>query len=134
MMERIRLVAGVVLREGNAFLLVQEKLPPAIGQWNLPAGKVEDGMTVEQTAVKEAKEETGFDVKIRRKIGVYPGGGVIRHAFEAEIVGGKLLYPKDEILDAGWFSIEQIEEMKPILRGDWVWTAIQSALRGSKDH
>ncbi len=127
-MKRILLVAGVVLRKGNAFLLVQEKLLPDTGLWNLPAGRVEDGLTIEQTAVKEAKEESGFDVKLGRKIGVYPGGGVERHAFEADIIGGSLQYPKDELLDARWFSIEEIEQMKPKLRGNWVWDAIRSTL------
>ena len=47
-------VAGVVLEHDGTYLLVQEKQPRAYGLWNLPAGRVDEGDTIEQTAVKEA--------------------------------------------------------------------------------
>jgi len=39
--------------------------------WKLPGGMVEEGDTVEETAVKEAKEETGLNVELIDILGVY---------------------------------------------------------------
>jgi ADP-ribose pyrophosphatase YjhB (NUDIX family) len=42
------------------------------GQWSLPGGLMDWGETVEMTAVRELKEETGLDlIKIDRLVGVY---------------------------------------------------------------
>jgi len=128
---KVNVVAGVVIEKDDKFLLVQEKKPKCYGQWNLPAGRVEEGFSIEETAVKEAKEETGFDVELLEKIAVfhdkleYP----VMHAFKAKIVGGELNFPKEELLDARWFSFEEIEAMKDKLRGNWVLESIKKALK-----
>jgi ADP-ribose pyrophosphatase YjhB (NUDIX family) len=58
------IVAGCVLRQNDKFLLVQEKLPKVYGKWNLPAGHVDIGETIEDAAVREVLEETGHTVQI----------------------------------------------------------------------
>lgn len=106
-------VAGVVLERDKKFLLVQEKQSRAYGLWNLPAGRVDVGDTIEETAVKEAKEESGFDVTLTRKLGIFHESATdaVKHAFLGEITDGELRWPKDEILDAQWFSLEEIEAL-----------------------
>src|SRR6185312_1720083 len=37
--------------------------------WSLPKGHIEDGETVEQTAVREVKEETGITGEVVRSLG-----------------------------------------------------------------
>ena len=117
---KVYVVAGVVIEKDDKFLLVQEKKPKFYGQWNLPAGRVEEGYSIEETAIKEAKEETGFDVELLEKIAIfhdkleYP----VMHAFKTEIIGGELNFPKEELLDARWFSLEEIKTMKDKLRGN----------------
>lgn len=119
-------VAGAVLKKDGKYLLVQEAQSKAYGLWNLPAGRVDVGDTIEQTAVKEAKEESGFDVRIIRKLGIYQDTATdaVKHAFEAEIVGGELAIPEGEIMDARWYSYEEIKDMEKNLRGSWVLSAI----------
>ena len=39
------------------------------GYWTLSKGKVEDGETLEETAVKSIKKEIGLDIKIEEKLG-----------------------------------------------------------------
>jgi 8-oxo-dGTP diphosphatase len=123
------IVAGVVLKRDGKFLLVQEKLPKAYKLWNLPAGKVEEGYSIEETAIKEAKEESGFDCKLIKLIDIYQEDAErpVRHAFFAEITGGSLQIPEDEILDAKWLSLEEIRDMSKSksLRGEWVLDCIE---------
>lgn len=121
------IVAGVVIRRADKFLLVQEKKEIARGLWNIPAGKVEIGYTIEQTAVKEVKEETGYEVRLIRKIDIFQENEKVpaRHAFLGEIVGGNLTFPADEILDVQWYTYDEILEMKEKLRSVWVLGAIE---------
>lgn len=120
------IVAGVVIKKDGKYLLVQEKQPKCYGLWNWPAGKVEQGDSIEQTAIKEAKEEVGYDVELIRKIDIFQESANTppKHAYEAKIIGGELKYPEDEILDAGWFSLDEILAMKDKLREEWIIGAI----------
>ena len=113
---QIFVVAGVVIKESNKYLLVQEKQERAYGLWNLPAGRVDVGDTIEETAIKEAKEEVGLDVELVRKLGIWQKTAIEppKHAFEAKIIGGELKYPRDEILDARWFTFEEIKKGKKV--------------------
>ncbi len=124
----VHVVAGAVLKKDGKFLLLQEAKESVRGQWNLPAGKVDEGETIEQAAIREVKEESGYDVELVRKIGIYQSNakGPPRHAFEGRIVGGEL-HVTEGILDAKWLTLEEIEVMKDQLRGDWVLEAIKSA-------
>jgi 8-oxo-dGTP diphosphatase len=121
---RTNIVAGVVVKQDSKYLLVQENCPgtKVHGLWNFPAGRVERGDTIEETAIKEAKEESGYDVKLIRKIGIFQETAEqpSAHVFEAMIVGGKLGHLADDILDVEWFSYQEIKEMKDKLRGGWV--------------
>lgn len=120
------IVAGVVLEQSGKYLLVQEKKPSAYGLWNLPAGRVDKGHTIEQTAIKEAKEETGFDVQLGKELLVAHEdvNSAVKHSFSAKIISGELRFPEDEILDARWFSLSEVEAMKDKLRSEWVINSI----------
>jgi ADP-ribose pyrophosphatase YjhB (NUDIX family) len=112
------IVCGVVLEHNGKYLLVQEKQPKAYGKWSLPGGRVDAGETLEQAAVREAKEETGFDVQLGEELLVLHTvvEKPVLHTYAATIVGGDLAFPPDEILDAGWFSYDEIIKMKDLLR------------------
>jgi len=88
-------VAGVAIKKSNKYLLVQEKKKKVYGLWNIPAGRVRASDTVEETAVREAKEETGYDVKLIDKLGILLGKRKISrdHIFIAEVIGGKIKKP-----------------------------------------
>ena len=125
---KIYIVAGVVIKQDNKYLLVQESMPSQYGLWNWPAGRVDVGETIEEAAVREGKEETGYDVELVRKLGIWQGNTkeAVKHAFEAKIIGGELNFPKDEILDVRWFRKEEIYSMKDKLRTSWIIGAIEA--------
>lgn len=126
----VYVVAGVVLTQDNKFLLVQEKQPSAYGKWNLPAGKVDAGETIEQAAIREAKEEVGYDVALDHKVFVIHDDieRPVLHAFAAHITGGELQVPDDELLDAKWFTLAEIHAMEAELRSPaYIIGAIESA-------
>lgn len=129
------IVAGVVIRRDDRYLLVQENHPnPKVyGLWNFPAGRVEEGASIEETAVKEAKEESGYEVELIRKLDIFQESAEVppRHAFEARIIGGELKWPESEILDARWFSFKEIQGMHEKLRGEWILKAITILEQGN---
>lgn len=129
---RVYVASGCVIEQNGKFLLVQEKKPVAYGLWNLPAGKVEKGKNIQESAIREAKEETGYDVEIIKHIGIYHQDGEksVRHAFSAKIIGGALNIPEDEILDAKWFTYNEILELNKQnkIRNYWVIRAIEDYL------
>lgn len=58
------------LKEGKeAVILVRRKNPPH--GWAIPGGFLEYGESAETSAIREAKEETGLDVKLTGLLGVY---------------------------------------------------------------
>jgi len=127
----VYLVTGSVIEKDGKYLLVQEKKESVRGLWNLPAGKAEKGLTLEENAIKEAKEESGYDVEIIREIDIYhkENDKSVKHAFEAKIIGGKLEFPEDEIMNAGWFSFDEILDLgrQNKIRDEWVMKAIREA-------
>ena len=122
-------VVGSVIEKDGKFLLVQEKQKKCYEKWSLPGGKVAKGKTFKETAIREAKEETGFDIEIIKEIDIFHKDGDIsvRHAYEARIAGGELKFPKDEILDAKWFTYEEVQELDNSgkTRSDWVLKSVE---------
>jgi 8-oxo-dGTP pyrophosphatase MutT (NUDIX family) len=60
---------GVVYRELDGRVqvaLAHRRTPPL---WALPKGTPDSGETIEETAVRETREETGLEVEIERRLG-----------------------------------------------------------------
>ncbi|MGH7935057.1 MAG: NUDIX domain-containing protein [Candidatus Binataceae bacterium] len=63
------LAADVIAEIGDRIVLIERKNIPF--GWAIPGGFVDFGETVEQAAVREAREETSLEVKLRALLGVY---------------------------------------------------------------
>lgn len=131
-MTDIRHISGVVLRnDAGQFLLVQEGKPSAYGLWNLPAGHVDPGETLLDAAVREAREETGYEVRIVSEtplVDFYDTKIALHfHVYRAEIIGGKLSVDGTEILSAQWLSFQEVHALNDAskLRTPFVYNAIQ---------
>ena len=55
----VKAAGGLIENEKNELLMIFRR-----GKWDLPKGKLDDGETLEQCAIREVKEETGL-VKIK---------------------------------------------------------------------
>jgi ADP-ribose pyrophosphatase YjhB (NUDIX family) len=111
----MKIIAGCVVDKDNKILMVQEGLDFCYGQWNYPAGHVDEFENITDAAIREVKEETGLDVKL---IGVLPicetklrneTHVIIR--FVAEVIGGEIAFDSKEILDVKWIDIDIIQNM-----------------------
>lgn len=112
----MKVIAGCVIKKDNKILMVKEANPQYYGQWNYPAGKVEEYEKITEGAIRETLEETGCKVKL---IGVLPIASVdlkeethILIRFLAEIIEENILLDKKEILEVKWIDIEDIKKMK----------------------
>ena len=126
--ENVEVVAGCVIKQNDKYLLVQENKSKVYGLWNIPAGHVDKGESIEQAAVREVKEESGYEVKLGAKLGIYHETVEVpvKHAYEAQIVGGELSIPEEEILDAKWLTYDEIKSLgkEGKLRAPWILDAI----------
>lgn len=121
-------VAVLIEKEGK-FLLGQEATKIIYGLWNWQQGKVEQGEDLEVAAIREVKEETGYNVELIRKLTVlenpFPGTKET-HVYLGKIISGEQKFSKKEILDLQWFNEEEILEMKDKLTGPWLPEIIKS--------
>ncbi len=107
-------VDTVIIYKGK-LVLIKRKNPPFQGYFALPGGFVEVGETVETAAVREAKEETGLEVRLLKLLGVYsepsrdPRGHTVSVCFLA--VGSGNLKAGSDALDTGLFGINEIPEL-----------------------
>ena len=60
---------GVVYRQAADGLEVVLCGRRRLGTWNLPKGTPDDGETLEQTALREVREETGLEVELQDPLG-----------------------------------------------------------------
>lgn len=132
---KVMVVAAVVIERDYRYLLVQENKEEARGLWNLPAGRVEVGETIEEAARREVREETSYSVNLTGKVAVIHEGHEyhVKHVFAGEITDGDLTLPPNEIADAQWFSFEEMEAMRSQLRMPWVLEAVRLYEEGYKN-
>ncbi len=111
-----RTTVAIVEFPDRRILLIKRRTIPFKGYWALPGGRVEAGETVEQTVVREVKEETGLDVEIIRKIGEYREKGFKDEVeydyspacFLVKPVGGEIRRQESEIEEIELANLEEI--------------------------
>ena len=119
-MKTVRQVSagGVVYRqgpEGTELLLASRRTRSGELVWGLPKGLVEPGESPETAAVREVREETGYDGEIRDSLGEISyffvwGGERIRkvvHFFLMEAAEGEPGPRDQEMEEVAWFPLDE---------------------------
>ena len=119
-------VGTVITDELGRIALVRRAIEPGYGKWVFPGGYVDRGEEVQRAAVREAREETGLDVRIDRLINIYsyPGRPIVIVVYKASIVAGQLRID-EESLEARLFSRAEIP---------WADLAFRSTRDALEDH
>jgi NAD+ diphosphatase len=101
----------LVERDGKALLARSGRFKE--GLFSAVAGFVEPGESLEDAVHREAKEETGIDVKNIRYFGSqpWPFPDSLMVGFTAEYENGEIRIDDNEIHDARWFSAEDMPEI-----------------------
>ncbi len=87
-----KVAVGILAQRRGRLLLVRRNIEPHIGAWSFPSGYVDVGEVLEEAAIREAKEETGLDVRITRLLGAYSRRGVrvVFIAYAARVTSGRI--------------------------------------------
>ncbi len=116
-MQEVQMTADVIIEMGiNQIVFVKRKYEPFKESWALPGGKMEDDEKIENTAIREAKEETGLDIELTGIVGVYskptrdPRGRYISVVYTARVVGGNL-HASDDAEQVSVLAIENLPKL-----------------------
>lgn len=70
-MKSIIVTGGAIIRDGKGRILLQKRSD--YGDWGLPGGAMNPGESIEETMIREVKEETGLSIKEYSFYSVYTG-------------------------------------------------------------
>jgi ADP-ribose pyrophosphatase YjhB (NUDIX family) len=118
----VRCAGAIIFDEAGRLLLVQRRNDPSRGLWCEPSGRCEDGETAAQACVREAREETGLEVRVTGRVGSVMFDGYLIEDFRCEVVGGTPA-AGDDAQDLRWVSRSElaalplVADLKEILTG-----------------
>lgn len=135
-------VATVVV-DGGRLLMVEETVGGEL-VLNQPAGHLEPDETLIEAALRETREETGWDVRLTAFVGAYQwkapvnpdgtgGRHYLRFAFAAEPLRHDATRPLDEgIVRALWMTPSELEAAQARHRSPLVWRVAADFLAGRR--
>lgn len=108
-------VRSFLIKDNKVVVIKYKEGNKKIGYYDIPGGKIEEGETLEQTAIREMNEETGLKIKSLR----YKGNMIIE-------------YP-DRIFDFGVFLCNEYKgELQNFEENTSEWIEINELLRKEK--
>lgn len=124
---------AVLVEQDGRYLCVEERIRGRL-LLNQPAGHLEPGESLAAAAVREAREESAYDIALEAIVGVYqwrsPSSG--KHFLRVAFAATSVAHHEDQPLDAGilrtlWLTPEEVRGRREDLRSPMV-------LRGVEEH
>jgi NAD+ diphosphatase len=102
----------ILITNGKKMLLARKASFPH-GRFSALAGFVEPGEMLEDTVIRETREEVGVEVKNIRYFGSqpWPFPHSLMVAFTAEYAGGEITPDGVEIEEARWFELDELPKL-----------------------
>ena len=108
-MKKVNVSAAVIVKDNKYFIAKRNKDKHLGGYFEFPGGKQDDNETLEQTAIREIKEELNVDITVDRKLGEEHYSdekiNVHLHYFFCTIIKGDIILKEHE--EAAWVSKEE---------------------------
>ncbi len=129
-------VATIVVRDGR-LLCVEERVDGRL-VINQPAGHLEPDESLLEAALRETREETGWNVRLTAFVGAYQwkaetGRHYLRFAFAAEPVQHDPTCKLDEgIVQAVWMTPDEMQNTQSRHRSPLVWQVVTDYLAGRR--
>lgn len=136
---RVAAYALITRGEGDAReILLPHWNESGMSGWTLPGGGVEPGEHPADGAVREVKEETGYDVRLTSLLGVDSAVlssrsrddemQALRILYRAVIEGGELAVEVDGTTDdVAWHLLTEVSELRHVHAVDWAISHLDDA-------
>jgi len=107
-------VRGAVIDEAGRILMVREVVDA--GRWTLPGGWVDVNQTPAESVVREVREESGYEARVRKLVGVWDRArqghpplpfSIVKLFFLCMPTGGTAT-TSQETSEVGWFGEDEI--------------------------
>ena len=117
MSKRPAIGVGIIITKGDQVLLLKRKYVHGDGSWSTPGGHLEFGESLEECAIREAKEETAVDITdvkfraITNDVFERDGMHYITIWMEGRYLSGEpVVNDPHEMAEVGWFAWDALPE------------------------
>lgn len=117
MSESPRVGVGVIIIRDEQVLLLKRKNVHGSGSWSTPGGHLDFGESPEECAIREAKEETGLDIRdirfraVTNDLFEAEGKHYITLWMEGECLSGEaVVNAAYEMSEVDWFAWDKLPE------------------------
>lgn len=111
-------VVAVIRNETGEILLTKRAVPPYLGKWVMPGGKIEPGEPITAALKREVMEEVGLDVHVESLVDIFEVTPSLEHGAHFVILyylvspkGGDLVI-NEEISEAVWADPKRLSDLE----------------------